>query len=180
MSSTSPPLLTRADGAAASRKASSAFSPRYSVSTPAPTIGARITRTSRPSRTSLRAMARQPAIKSSTTKGSRAPSHKSRRSDVFCVGSSSFGPNSARRTEVCSGVRPRAGSVPSRSRTASAESWAAVPDKSNEGSAERGRALLERRGWRSGAEAFMATQREIEPGPLLGCHACGRPPRRRL
>ena len=99
-SSTRPPRRTRADGAAASRRASRAFSPRYSVTAPAPTIGARITSTSTPSRTSFRAIARQPATKSRMTKGSRAPSQMSRSSDVLRTGSSSFGPNSASRLEV--------------------------------------------------------------------------------
>ena len=57
--------------------------------------------------------------------GSRAPSQMSRSKDVLRATSSSFGPNLARRAEVCSGVRPVAASVSSCLRTASEAIWAA-------------------------------------------------------
>ncbi len=136
-SSILPPRRTLAVGAAASRRASSAFSPLYSVTTPAPTMGASITRTSRPSRTSFRAMARQPAMNSRMTNGSRAPSHNSRQMDVFRSGSSSLGPNWVSRAPVSSGVRPCDSFPPSRSRTASAGRRYAASEMSAE-DAERG------------------------------------------
>ena len=170
-SSTRPPRRTRADGAAASRKASSAFSPRYSVITLDPTIGARMTSTSSPSRTSLRAIARQPAMNSRTMNGSRAPSQMSRSKDVLRTTSSSFGPNLARRAEVCSDVRPIAGSDSSCRRTASEDICAAETGNS------KGIGEADAPGWaarlmatystRAGSAARLSLSRASAPTPHL-------------
>ena len=76
-----PSRRTRAVGAEAARSASRARSPRYSVTTSAPTIGTRPTRTSRPSRTSPRTTAPRPAASSSRTNGSVAASTNIRQTD---------------------------------------------------------------------------------------------------
>ena len=71
---TSPSRRTAAGGAAAVRSSSRARSPRYAVTTSAPTIGTSPRSTSSPSRTSPRSTARAPATASRTTKGSVAAS----------------------------------------------------------------------------------------------------------
>ena len=77
-SSTDPSRRTRAVGALASRSASNARSPRYSVMTSAATIGMRASSTSTPSRTSPRATARMPATMRRMTNGSVMASRTSR------------------------------------------------------------------------------------------------------
>ena len=97
VSTASPSRRTRAVGADASRNASSARSPRYSVTTSAATIGISASRTRSPSRISPRAMARTPAAMSRITNGSVAASRMSRPGEVVGGASSSFAPATSAR-----------------------------------------------------------------------------------
>ena len=130
-SSTTPSRRTRRSGPLASRSASSARSPRYSVTTSAPTIGRSASRTSRPSRTSPRSDGEDARRDEQEDErlGQRVP-EQARGSMSAAPASSSFGPEAAaRRRDLRSGqpdrrvhpertVRPRRPAVhePSRRR----------------------------------------------------------------
>ena len=108
-----PSRRTRATGAEALRSVSSARSPRYPVTTSAPTIGNRPSSTRTPSRVSPTRMARIPATASRRTNGSMTAWKTIRQTGSGLNASSSLEPSAATRSAASSLLSPTDGSTPS-------------------------------------------------------------------